>query len=85
SLRAAAAAASFAILLYYGVANLAAWRMPAGARLYPRFVPALGLVACGVLAAALPPRTALAGVAVLAAGFVVRALVRGLARTERGD
>lgn len=80
SLRAVAAAASFAILLYYGIANLAALRMPREARLYPRAVPVVGLIACLLLAAALPGRTALAGTGVLAAGFIVRAAVRGLAR-----
>jgi len=79
TLRGIAAAASFAILLYYAVANLAALRMPREAKLYPDFVPVIRLAACGLLAASLPPRTALVGLAVLAAGFVVRAVVRGLA------
>jgi len=35
TLRAVAPAASFAILLYYAVANLAALRMPRAAKLYP--------------------------------------------------
>ena len=80
SLRAVAAAASFAILLYYAIANLAALRMPREAKLYPDAVPAVGLVACLALAAALPLRTAAVGVAVLAAGFAARAVVRALAR-----
>lgn len=78
-------AASFAILLYYAVANLAALRMPRAARLYPSAVPAVGLAACVGLAASLAPRTIGVGVAVLAAGFVVRAAVRALAPPARGD
>jgi basic amino acid/polyamine antiporter, APA family len=84
TLRGIAAAASFAILLYYAVANLAALRMPRGAKLYPDFVPAVGLAACALLAASLPPRTAIVGFAVLAAGFGVRAVVRALAPKSAG-
>jgi APA family basic amino acid/polyamine antiporter len=78
-------AASFAILLYYGVANLAALRMPRAARLYPSAVPVIGLAACLGLAASLAPRTIGVGLAVLAAGFVVRAAVRALAPPARRD
>jgi APA family basic amino acid/polyamine antiporter len=85
TLRAIAPAASFAILLYYAIANLAALRMPRDAKLYPDAVPTLGLAACLLLAASLPWRTAAVGVAVLAAGFVVRAAARALAGAEVGD
>lgn len=85
TLRGIAAAASFAILLYYAVANLAALRMPREAKLYPDFVPTVGLAACALLAAALSPRTAITGIAVLAAGFVVRAASKALAPKPGGD
>lgn len=85
TLRAVAPAASFAILLYYAVANLSALRMPREAKLYPDAVPAVGLAACLLLAASLPPRTAAVGVAVLAAGFALRAAARALAARPRGD
>jgi APA family basic amino acid/polyamine antiporter len=75
-----AAAASFAILVYYGIANLAALRMPRDAKRFPDFVPAIGLASCAVLAVSLAPVTVGAGLATLAAGFVVRAVVRGVAR-----
>jgi len=84
TLRAIAPAASFAILLYYAIANLSALRMPRAARLYPDAVPAIGLAACLVLAASLSLRTAAAGIAVLAAGFVLRAGARALAGGARG-
>jgi basic amino acid/polyamine antiporter, APA family len=74
-----APAASFAILLYYGIANLAALRMPRSERLYPGAVPAFGLAACVGLAASLAWRTAALGLAVLAAGYLVRAVSRSLA------
>ncbi|HEX6751771.1 MAG TPA: APC family permease [Longimicrobium sp.] len=85
TLRAIAPAASFAILLYYALANLAALRMPRARKLYPDAVPAVGLAACALLAASLDVRTALVGMAVLAAGFAVRAAVRALAGVARRD
>lgn len=84
TLNAIAAAASFAILVYYGIANLAALRMPRHAKRFPDFVPAIGLASCAALALSLAPGTVAAGVATLAAGFVVRAAVRGLARRGGG-
>jgi basic amino acid/polyamine antiporter, APA family len=72
-----AAAASFTILIYYWIANLAALRMPRSAKLFPDAVPLVGLVACAVLAVSLRPGTILIGLVVLAVGFALRAGVRG--------
>ncbi len=84
TLREIAATASFAILVYYGIANLAALRMPRGAKLYPDAVPAVGLAACVLLPAFLPLRTVATGCALLAAGLLLRALLRrGLAEDAR--
>lgn len=84
ALREVAAAASFAILVYYGIANLAALRMPREGKLYPDAVPAVGLAACALLAVSLPLRTAAVGAATLAAGMLLRALLRrGLAPDAR--
>jgi basic amino acid/polyamine antiporter, APA family len=71
-----AAAASFTILIYYWIANLAALRMPRRAKLFPDAVPIVGLVACTVLAISLRPGTMLTGLVVLAVGFAVREGVR---------
>jgi APA family basic amino acid/polyamine antiporter len=71
-----ASAASFTILVYYGIANLAALRMPPAGKLYPDAVPAVGLAGCAVLAASLAPAVVVTGLVVLAAGLVVRAAVR---------
>lgn len=67
-----AAAASFTILIYYGIANLAALRMPARAKLFPDIVPIVGLAACTLLALSLRPATIVTGLVVLAVGFVLR-------------
>ena len=80
TLRGVAAAASFAILIYYGIANLAALRMPPGQRLYPRLVPAVGLSACVLLALSLSRPVIGTGILVLAAGSALRVLRTRLRR-----
>ncbi|SDN97628.1 amino acid/polyamine/organocation transporter, APC superfamily [Klenkia soli] len=79
-LTAVVGASSFGVLLYYAVANAAAWTLPAGAR-PPRVVPLLGGVLCLVLAALLPPTSVVTAAAVLTAGLLGRAVAvhrRGL-------
>jgi APA family basic amino acid/polyamine antiporter len=80
TLRGVAEAASFTILVYYGIANVAAFRMSRAAKLVPDVVPVIGLVACVTLALSLSVTTITTGVAVLLAGFVLRALLRATAR-----
>lgn len=76
SLVAVASAASFAILVYYGIANVAALRMPGEKKLYSDAIPTLGVISCALLATSLPVPVITTGVAVLAAGFGVRFVVR---------
>lgn len=76
SLRGVASAAAFAILVYYAIANLAALRMPAAAKLYPDVIPSVGLVTCSVLAFSLDFRVVSIGVGCLAVGVVGRAVLR---------
>ncbi|UGT78183.1 APC family permease [Mycolicibacterium smegmatis] len=64
-LRGAIGFSSFAVLLYYAIANASA------ATLGRRLIPAVGLVGCLVLAFTLPLSSVLAGLAVVAAGAVV--------------
>lgn len=71
------ASASFAILLYYTITNLAALRMAPADKRFSDWVPRLGLLACLALAASLPVPVIASGLAVLAVGFAVRALFRG--------
>ncbi|HUG97805.1 MAG TPA: amino acid permease [Gammaproteobacteria bacterium] len=75
TLRGVASAASFTILVYYGIANVAALRMPREAKLYADAVPAVGLVCCTVLAMSLTPSVVLTGTAVLVVGLAVRAVL----------
>ncbi|MFH5823962.1 APC family permease [Georgenia sp. AZ-5] len=67
---------SAGVLLYYAIANLAALTQPRGQRRYPRAMQVLGLAGCVVLVATLPAAAVLAGLAVLAAGLMGRAVTR---------
>lgn len=72
--RAAIGFSSFAVLVYYAIANASAWTLsPAPGR---RVVPALGLAGCLALAVCLPAGSTLTGAAVLAAGALVYAIRR---------
>ncbi|HSJ07691.1 MAG TPA: amino acid permease [Longimicrobiales bacterium] len=83
TLRGVASAASFLILIYYGIANLAALRMPRSAKLYSDLVPAIGFFACAALAVSLSPAVMATGLAVLGLGLAGR-LLAVRARNARG-
>jgi basic amino acid/polyamine antiporter, APA family len=72
TLRGVASAASFTILIYYGIANVAALRMPVSGKLYPDVVPLVGVTACAVLALSLSASVIVAGIAVLVVGLGLR-------------
>ena len=71
--RGAIAFSSFGVLLYYAVANAAAFTQRE--RRYPRAMQVVGLAGCLLLVATLPPLGVAVGVGVLAAGVLLR-LVR---------
>ncbi|MBP2369702.1 APC family permease [Pseudonocardia parietis] len=72
-LRGAIGFSSFGVLVYYLVANLAAWTQDGGHRRYPRALQLVGMIGCGVLALTLPWQSVLAGTAVFAGGALLRA------------
>ncbi|UDM09633.1 APC family permease [Clavibacter michiganensis subsp. michiganensis] len=72
---------SFGVLLYYVVANAAAFTQERADRRYPRALQALGVVGCLVLVATLPGASIAVGAGVLLVGVVGRAVV--LARRRR--
>lgn len=59
---------AFTVLVYYAITNLAALRLPADQRLFPRWIPAAGLVGCLGLAFWVEREIWLVGLALLAAG-----------------
>ena len=61
---------SFAVLMYYAIANASAWTLGR------RVIPAVGLAGCLTLAFALPLTSVLSGAAVLAAGAALYAIWR---------
>jgi basic amino acid/polyamine antiporter, APA family len=75
-LRGAIGFSSLAVLAYYLLANLSARRLPVDSGRHPRRVPVAGALGYVVLALTLPPASVLAGLAVPAAGAVVRVVVQ---------
>lgn len=67
---------SFAVLVYYLIANAAALRLPREHRRLPAWVPVVGAIGCAVVAGSLPWHSVVAGLAVFALGGVVYAVTR---------
>ncbi|MET7422464.1 APC family permease [Dactylosporangium sp. NPDC005555] len=68
--RAAIGFSSFAVLVYYAVANASAWTLRPGEGRPPRLIPVLGIVGCLALAFALPLQSVLAGAGVVTFGAI---------------
>lgn len=66
------ATATFTILLYYSITNVAALRMAPQDRRFPSAIPVVGLVCCLLLALSLPLRTIGLGAGLLFVGFTLR-------------
>lgn len=71
-LRGAIGFSSFGVLIYYLVANVAAYTQSGENRRYPRALQLAGAIACVVLVATLPVESVLAGLAMFAVGVVYR-------------
>ena len=71
-LRGAIGFSSFGVLLYYAVANAAAWTQAGEHRRYPKALQVLGLLGCLSLVATLPWRSVALGLVVLAIGVAWR-------------
>lgn len=74
--RSAIGFSSFAVLVYYGVTNAAAWTLPPERRRWPRALSALGLFGCTALALTLPTEAVLGGALLLGLGALVFLLRR---------
>jgi basic amino acid/polyamine antiporter, APA family len=83
-LRGAIGFSSFAVLIYYAVANASALTLGRDEGRPHRAIPLVGLVGCVVLALAMPLSSVLAGVAVLALGVAAYAVRRATGRRS-GD
>ncbi|TQM79278.1 amino acid/polyamine/organocation transporter (APC superfamily) [Saccharothrix saharensis] len=81
-LRGAIGFSSFAVLVYYAVANASAWTLRPDEGRPPRAVPVVGLVGCVVLAATLPTASVVTGVVVVGLGAVIWFVRRLTGRTR---
>lgn len=73
-LRGAIGFSSFGVLVYYLVANIAAFRQNGASRRYPRTLQVVGAAGCGILSITLPWQSVVAGIAVVAIGVAYRAV-----------
>lgn len=71
-LRGAIGFSSFGVLVYYLVANGAAFTQPSSDRRYPKALQVLGALGCVVLVATLPPLSVGVGLAMFAVGICLR-------------
>jgi basic amino acid/polyamine antiporter, APA family len=67
---------SFGVLVYYAIANAAAFTQPSLDRRWPRGLNVLGVAGCLTLVATLPWQSVLAGVAMSAIGLTGRGIVQ---------
>lgn len=70
---------AFTVLVYYALTNLAALQLPPEARLYPRCIPAAGLVCCLGLAFWVEPAIWAAGLGLMVVGLAWHAVARRMA------
>ncbi len=67
--------AAFTVLIYYGITNLAALRLPVPNRRYPRWVAVVGLLGCVLLAFQVEPEVWASGTGFLLGALALRAVV----------
>ena len=70
---------AFTVLIYYAITNLSAFMLPAELRLYPRIIPALGLLGCLFLAFWIEPAIWGSGLAILGVGLIWHGVVKAKA------
>lgn len=76
---------SFGVLIYYAIANAAAYTQPATQRRWPRVLNVCGVVGCLLLVATLPWQSVVVGLGVFAIGLTGRAITqRSLTDPRRG-
>jgi APA family basic amino acid/polyamine antiporter len=73
-LRGAIGFSSFGVLIYYAIANAAAFTLTQAEHRPPRWLPVLGIIGCATLAVSLPPADVISGAAVVAMGGLLYAV-----------
>lgn len=69
-------AASFTILLYYSITNIAALKQPVKEQIYSKVIPVMGLAGCLAMSVSLPFNVIVTGVGLLIIGFLLRLLLQ---------
>ena len=67
-------AATFTILLYYSITNIAALKQPRKEQIYGRVIPICGLIGCLTMSVSLPFNVIISGIGLLIMGFIIRFL-----------
>jgi APA family basic amino acid/polyamine antiporter len=75
---------SFAVLIYYGIANASAFTQRGTDRRWPRWLNVLGVLGCAALVVTLPVWSVVAGAAMFAVGLAGRWIVTRAAAARRG-
>ncbi|HUH29350.1 APC family permease [Gelidibacter sp.] len=65
-------AATFTILLYYSITNIAALKQPKKDQRYGMVIPIVGLIGCLAMSVSLPLNVIISGIGLLLVGFVIR-------------
>jgi basic amino acid/polyamine antiporter, APA family len=75
---------SFGVLIYYLIANAAAYTQSSDRRQFPRILQIIGMAGCCILVLTLPLRAVLAGGVMFAVGIVYRAMRVKISRKSQG-
>ena len=81
-LRGAIGFSSFGVLLYYLIANVAAYTQSSDRRRFPRILQLIGVAGCGTLMLTLPLSAVLGGTSVFAVGIIYRAVRVHIRRSQ---
>ena len=73
---------AFTVLLYYAITNVAAIRLPEEARMYPRWIPVVGLLSCLTLAFWVDQQILLVGITLVIIGVIWHRIAGFLRRDQ---
>ena len=75
-------AATFTILLYYSITNIAALKQPKEDRMYGKLIPVLGLIGCLAMSISLPFNVIVSGIGILIVGFGLRFIFQKIFKAD---
>jgi APA family basic amino acid/polyamine antiporter len=73
-LRGAIGFSSFGVLLYYLIANVAAYTQSPEQRRFPRVLQIIGMIGCAILVVTLPLNAVIGGTLIFVVGMIYRAI-----------